>query len=262
MEPHMTTNIPAPTRLLDYDRGALPALIEARGWRALDPYGQIGAVYTFVRDEIAFGYNLHDALPASRVLAEGRGQCNTKSTLLMALLAGLGHSVRLRGLTIHKSLQRGLVPEWAYGLAGEEVLHSWVEVEHRGAWRRLEGVIMDRPALAQLQSAFDGQGALCAYGVGTDCLGTPEIDWQGQDTQIQLTGVIRDFGTFATPDDFYGQHGQDRGLIRELLFRTLVRAQMNARVRAMRKGRVPTIPGGPDPAPQGAIFEKGVDHAA
>lgn len=46
------------------------------------------AKYNFVRDEILFGYNADDTILASRVLAEGYGQCNTKGTLFMALLRG------------------------------------------------------------------------------------------------------------------------------------------------------------------------------
>ena len=77
-----------PTALLDFHHPALEALIRARGWRALPEFERIGAIYDFVRDEIPFGYNLTDDLPASQVLADGIGQCNTKGTLLMALLRG------------------------------------------------------------------------------------------------------------------------------------------------------------------------------
>ena len=80
----------AATPLLDVHHPDIEALVAERGWRALRPYDRIGAVYDFVRNEIAFGYNEGDELPASRVLADGMGQCNTKSTLLMALLRAVG----------------------------------------------------------------------------------------------------------------------------------------------------------------------------
>ncbi len=41
-------------------------------------YDRIGAAYDFVRNEILFGYNRTDAIPATEVLADGYGQCNTK----------------------------------------------------------------------------------------------------------------------------------------------------------------------------------------
>ena len=92
----------AETPILDFRCGAIQALITARGWASLDPDGRIGAAYDFVRNDILFGYNSNDALPASRVLADGFGQCNTKGTLLMALLRALDIPCRFHGFTIDK----------------------------------------------------------------------------------------------------------------------------------------------------------------
>jgi len=60
-----------------------------------------------VRDDIRFGYNASDDLPASRVLADRIGQRNTKSTLLMALLRAVDVLCRFHGFTIDKALQKG-----------------------------------------------------------------------------------------------------------------------------------------------------------
>lgn len=128
----MTTQLLTATRLLDFEHPALRALINERQWLALSEHDRIGAAYAFVRDEIAFGYNTSDDLPASVVLADGYGQCNTKSTLLMALLRALGIPCRLHGFTIDKVLQKGAVTGWAYLLAPRNILHSWVEVQHEG----------------------------------------------------------------------------------------------------------------------------------
>ncbi len=135
------------TRLLDFGSPGIHDLVAARGWGALEPFDQIGKAYTFVRDEIAFGYNRDDEIAASEVLKDGYGQCNTKGTLLMALLRALGIACRLHGFTIHKELQRGVVPELVYGLAPDDILHSWVEVWHDGRWINLEGFILDQPFL-------------------------------------------------------------------------------------------------------------------
>ena len=102
-----------PTVLLDFWHPSIQALLDARGWRRLPTQEQIGRVYNFVRDEIRFGYNRSDDLPASEVLADGIGQCNTKSTLFMALLRGLGIACRFHGFTIDKALQRGAVTGWS-----------------------------------------------------------------------------------------------------------------------------------------------------
>ena len=78
------------TRLLDWQSPDIQRLIGARGWRDLSEFERIGAIYRFVRDEIAFGYNERDDLPASRILKVRYGQCNTKTILLMALLRAAG----------------------------------------------------------------------------------------------------------------------------------------------------------------------------
>ena len=120
------------TPILDFETTPIAQLIDERGWRDLSDTDKIGAVYDFVRNEIAFGYNRADDIPASEVLSDGYGQCNTKGTLLMALLRGVGIKCRIHGFTIHKGLQRGVVPELVFPIAPEEILHSWIEVELNG----------------------------------------------------------------------------------------------------------------------------------
>jgi len=229
--------------LLDFDGDAIANLIRERGWLSLDEFHRIGAIYDCERNEIVFGYNAADDMPASAVLRDGYGQCNTKATLLMALLRAVDIPCRLHGFTIHKSLQRGIVPELIYPIAPESILHSWVEILHRGRWINLEGFILDDAVLSALQDRFvRDNDSLCAYGVGTDRLSSPSIEWSGTDTYIQKTGINADLGLFDTPDDFYAQHQQSFGGLRGLLYRYLIRHWMNARVRRIRSGVVPVIP--------------------
>ena len=168
-DPHL-----AKTRLLDFDATSIAKLIEERGWADLPSDDRVGAIYDFVRNEITFGYNRADDIPASEVLADGHGQCNTKGTLLMALLRGVGVRCRLHGFTIHKALQRGVVPELVYPLAPSEILHSWVEVDLGDGWVN---------------------------------------------------------------------HRQNFGFVRDLLYRHVIRHWMNARVRRIRRGILPPVPG-------------------
>lgn len=231
----------AQSELLDFNAPSIVALIEACGWAALDEGERARVAYEFVRDEVVFGYNHDDAIPASRVLSDGYGQCNTKGTLLMALFRALGLRCRLHGFTIHKALQRGVVPEAVYPIVPDEILHSWVEVEIQDRWVVLEGFILDTPFLTSLQTAFADQDSLCGYGAGTDCLSAPPVAWSGGDTYIQKTGITRDLGTFDSPDAFYVEHTQRFGMLRALAYRYVIRHWMNARVRSIRTGRVPGI---------------------
>lgn len=231
------------TPILDFHKPAIQSLVDERGWRNLPEFDRIGAIYDFVRNEILFGYNSNDALPASQVLADGYGQCNTKGTLLMTLFRAVGLPCRFHGFTIDKGLQRGVVPELVYPIAPKNIIHSWVEVLYDGAWVNLEGFILDQGVLGALQKNFPGRSTLCAYGAGTDCLQNPNVAWEGKSTYIQKTGINQDFGVFDAPDDFYANHRQLSGL-RGVIFRLVVRHWMNRRVAAMRNGNVPEIPGG------------------
>jgi transglutaminase-like putative cysteine protease len=192
------------TALLDYGHASVTKLIQDRGWQSL-PIGQrIGATYAFVRDEIRFGYNPSDRICASQVLVDGHGQCNTKTILLMALLRGVGVKCRLHGATIHKRLQKGVVTGLWYWLAPSDIVHSWAEVLVDGRWVALEGVILDRRYLDGLRAFLpDGHGAFLGYGVGTDNLASPPVEWHGDETAIQMTGVktrcARNRGWFSQP---------------------------------------------------------------
>lgn len=233
------TNLTKVTKLLDYTSPTLSTLITENGWRDLALFERIGAVYTFVRDEIKFGYNIDDAIPASQVLADGYGQCNTKATLLMALLRGVGVRSRLHGFTIHKNLQRGVVPPIAFPIAPESIVHSWVEIEYEAEWINLEGFILDKAYLSKLQTSFANTSLLSGYGVGTRNLQSPNVGWAGKSTYIQNTAINQDFGLFDTPDDFYKDHRQDFSPLKGWFFRNILRHWMNARVRKIRNGHKP-----------------------
>jgi len=224
-----------PSPMLDFNHAKIQALIGQRQWRDLPVYDVIGAVYTFVRDEIRFGYNLDDRLPASRVLKDGYGQCNTKGTLLMALLRALGIPTRLHGFTIYNELQRGAIPGYLFALAPERIIHSWVEVYHNGRWVNLEGYIIDLPYLKQVQRSFAGQcRQFSGFGIATKCLATPDIDWHGEATYIQSEGIAEDFGVYSQPDDFYSLYGSNLSGMKKLLFRYLLRHFINANVKRIR----------------------------
>jgi hypothetical protein len=233
----------ASTKLLDFDHPALRTVIDQRGWKALDEHKRVGAAYDFVRDEIVFGYNTSDDLPASTVLRDGYGQCNTKSTLLMALLRALDVPCRLHGFTIDKALQKGAVTGWAYLLAPRNILHSWVEVWHEERWINLEGFILDRRYLSALQQRFAGRrGPFLGYGVGTPNLADPPVDWRCGDTYIQRDGINQDFGVFDDPDTFYARYGANLSGPKRWVFERVVRHMMNRNVERIRRSAALTAP--------------------
>jgi transglutaminase-like putative cysteine protease len=230
----MLAELTKPTVLLDFESPTVQQLIVERGWPAFPEFERIGAIYDFVRNEVKFGYNVSDNLPASRVLAEGIGQCNTKGILLMALLRANQIACRFHGFTIDKLLQKGAITGWAYVLAPRSIIHSWVEIWYGNQWINLEGFILDDDYLTALQRKNPSVQKFVGFGAAVTDLSDPRVQWNGRDTYIQKEGINADFGIFNSPDDFYRKHGTNLSGFKRWVFETVVRAQMNRNVAQIR----------------------------
>lgn len=227
------------TQLLNYTSKNIQELIDKRGWRNLKELQKVKEVYGFVKDEILFGYNRSDEIPASEVLKDGYGQCNTKATLLMALLRAVNIPNRIHGFTIDKELQKGAITGVAYLLSPSNILHSWVEVLINDQWYFLEGVILDEKYLSSLQVLNkECTTTFCGYGVFTDKFQNPNVEWNLNHTMIQSLGINQDFGLFNTPDEFYEKHEQDLGWLKKKMFQLVIRYQMNRNVISVRESKL------------------------
>ncbi len=225
------------TDILNYQHPDIEQLVRTRQWDGLSEYDRIGAAYHFVKDEILFGYSAEDNLPASRVLQDGYGQCNTKANVLMALLRRLKIPCRFHGFTIDKPLQKGAIPGYLLVFAPDRIIHSWVEVFYGNAWINLEGFIIDPELLSAIQARHgEIKGRFSGYGIATRCLADPEVEWQGKSTYIQREGIHDDFGVFDTPDHFYAEQGTNLVGIRGMLYRFLLRHLINLNV-ARKRGK-------------------------
>ena len=224
------------TRLLDYSCFAISELVNSRGFDKLDDFDKIREIYNFVRDEILFGYNICDDVPASKVLSDGYGQCNTKGILFMALLRAVGIPCRIHGFTIDKKLQKGAMTGLVYKNAPSNVVHSWVEVFYKEKWYELEGFILDKKYLEQVQKKFKNcSGVFFGYGIATKDLKNPTIDWNLNNTYIQSEGINKDFGVYDSPDAFFREHRQEMSKLKEFLYRHIGRCLMNRNVNRIRK---------------------------
>lgn len=223
------------TPMLDFETQSIRTLVDDQNWGQLNSYDKIGSAYDYVRNEIKFGYNASDDLKASEVLEDGYGQCNTKGTLLMALLRSLGIPCRFHGFSIDNQLQKGAIPAYLMPLAPKYILHSWVEVYYQDKWMDLEGFILDQAYLASVQKRESNlEGPFKGYAIATTCLMKPEVQWKGKSTYIQKEGIHDDFGVFNNPDEFYLKHGTNLSGIKRLLYRIFFRHLMNWNVNRIR----------------------------
>ncbi len=224
------------TPILNFNDHSIQSLLKSKKWLEMDKIERVKSIYNYVRDDIKFGYNKSDEIPASKVLKNGYGQCNTKATLLMALLRSVGIPNRIHGFTIEKLLQKGAVNGLWYFLSPNNILHSWVEVNIDDKWYILEGVILDKEYLTKLQiKNKDCKTTFCGYGAFTNDFQNPPIDWDLNNTFIQEKGINHDFGLFDSPDEFYAKHKQKLGLLKKFVYSIYVRKIMNKNVQKIRE---------------------------
>lgn len=223
------------TKMLDYSNENIKQLIRERKWSDMAEFERLKAIYTFVRDEILFGYNVDDSVPASRVLRDGYGQCNTKGTLFMALLRACDIPCRVHGFTIDKKLQKGAMTGIVYRNAPQNVFHSWVEVYFENRWYELEAFILDMGYLKKLQAKYsECTGAFCGFGVAVKDFKNPVIDFDRNNTYIQSEGINQDFGVYDSPDELLKEHHQEMSRVKAFLCRNWGRHMMNRNVRKIR----------------------------
>ena len=199
------------------------------------------SIYNFCRDEIKFGYNRRDDIPASEILCQGYGQCNTKSVLLVALLRAASIPARFHLAQVDKAVQWGVMPPLAYRFAPDRVTHSWVEAHPEGRWIVLEGVIMDKPYFLAARRLLLESGRSMGYAIGlppevlAGCADGSCIDWDGvSDVTCQMTAVVADFGPATGAEEFYRQHSVTG--LRGLLYERHTSQEMTARAERIRRG--------------------------
>lgn len=233
------TNYLNDTAMLNYRDQEIAKLVMAKKWKDLDEYNQIGAIYSYVQNDILLGYNKRDDLTATQVLADGIGQCNTKATLLMALLRAVGIPCRLHGAKVTKVFQRSLMPKIMARLAPSSIVHTWVEVSYNGEWLCLEGVITDKAYISGLRQMFpDYKGEFFDYAVAVKDFSILHIDWMGESTVIQQQAILVDLGIYDSPDEFYAEYKQDYRGIKKFLYENIGRIIMTNKVAKIRHGKI------------------------
>ena len=224
------------TKMLNYSNKNIQKLINDKGFKNLQPSECVKAIYNFIRDEIKFGYNTDDSIPASKVLRDGYGQCNTKGTLFMALLRSCNIPCRIHGFTIDKKLQKGAMTGFVYKKAPNNILHSWVEVLLDEKWYELEGFILDNLYLSNLKKIIPNNiKSYFGYGVAVKDINNLQIDFNKNNTYIQSEGITNDYGVFDSPDDLLKNFKQNLSKIKKIIYKLIGRHLMNRNVNKIRK---------------------------
>jgi transglutaminase-like putative cysteine protease len=192
------------------------------------------ACFQFVRS-LPFGCSADGTgTSALAVLRSGRGDCHTKSTLMLALLRSLGIPSRMRFVTMK--------PDFLYGIAdlGEQPIeHAYTEVLLDDQWLALDSYVVDPRLAVAAKARLKIERRTLGYGMHSQ--GT--IQWDGRSSafaQFTLDDPdsmpLHDWGAFDDPYLFYSSVAYVRGRLGlGARLKWLVGAQLvNRRVNAIR----------------------------
>lgn len=201
-----------------------------------DLRGRLQRIFRYVRDDVKFGFPANgDFVRASETIVLGYGQCNTKTTLFLALCRALDIPARIHFSLIKKEIQRGLFTGLEYALLPEQLSHSWVEVQVEGSWRRLDAYINNRPfyqvgrKLLRERDWTTGFSISCANGASGI-----EFDLDDENF-VQMDAVVEDHGIWIDPADYFASGGYKNrpNALRRLAYRLRI-GGINRKVDALR----------------------------
>ncbi len=225
--------------LADFEHPSVQALARRLTAGESTVEGQLARLFTYVRDQIEFRFPLQgDLVKASEVIAQGFGQCNNKSALLLALCRAVDIPARIHFSLISKDIQRGFFTGLALAAMPAHISHSWIEVQVAGRWRRIDAYINDRPLQARAVAELRRRGWKTGFSVALPRSGEPgiELDLE-RESFSQMAAVTDDHGTYADPIDYYGGplYRNRPGKFKLWLYRRWIDG-VNERVRCLRQG--------------------------
>ena len=189
------------TPLLQHDHPKIRLTAKKLTQLKSSPREQAVACFQFVRS-LPFGCIADSAgTTAAAVLKAGRGDCHTKSTLMLALLRSVQIPSRMRFVTMK--------PDFLYGIAdlgGDPIEHAYTELLLDGQWLALDSYVVDPRLAVAARTRLKIEGRMLGYGMHRD--GT--IHWDGRSNAFSQFTVedpdsmpLHDWGAFDDPYQFY-----------------------------------------------------------
>ena len=225
-------------RLADFDNPLVREAAERLTSNTDTVLEKLSRLFHYVRDDIKFAFTQDgDLVKASTTIRLGKGQCNTKGTLFLALCKAVGIPVRIHFSLIKKEIQRGLFAGLGYKLIPPLLSHSWIEVEVDGKWRSIDSYINDKEYYLAAKSELKKKQWDTGYSVscpGGECSCDFNID---QEVFVQMGAVVGDNGIWDDPSDYYetDQYQNRPNTMKLILYRLMI-WRINRKVESMRRG--------------------------
>lgn len=223
------------TPLLDFNSEEIKALISLKGWKDMDESAKIQRIFNFVRDNVEFGFNLDDYMPASKILRDGYGQCNNKAIVFAALLRACSVPCRFHAYKADKTLLDGILNGVIYKQAPRDLLCMSVEVFCQGGWVETDAFTADRKYLdALLRINSDITGAFYGFGVAVKDFKNIKADWTGENNSVLSKTFSADLGLFTSPDELLDKHMQSLNPFKAVAYGFIARRFMNRSIKNIR----------------------------
>ncbi len=224
-------------KLADYDHPLVRETAERLTDGEDSIRGKIEKLFFYVRDNIKFGFPPNgDLVRASDTIKLGIGQCNTKTTLFLALCKAIRIPARIHFSLIKKEIQKGLFTGLAYKLMPPLLSHSWIEIEIDGKWRRLDSYINDENFYRAGKSELNKKGWDTGYSIACSSGESSSAFNIDDEKFVQMDAVVEDQGVWDEPADYYATNKyKNRPNAIKLFFYRLMIDKINKKVSQMRK---------------------------
>ena len=223
-----------PTNLVDFNSSIVKQKALELTKDIISEREKVKQIYHFVRDKIPYTFT-HNLQKASDVLKEKAGQCNTKTTLTIALLRAINIPARYHCGSVSKTLFKNTIPKWAYPLTPKLIPgHCWPEVFINDRWTALENVVdLDLFEGIQCKMLQDGIKELNGCGLSKDKF---QKEWDGKsDILMQDGALMYDAGTFSDADDYLAKAEKFLNPVKHFLKNEFVKVAMNRKFGELRK---------------------------
>ncbi|MBX3588133.1 MAG: transglutaminase domain-containing protein [Ramlibacter sp.] len=191
----------ANTPLLQFDLPKIRLLATRLTQLKTTPRDKALACFSYIRS-LPFGCIADSTgTSAMAVLRHGKGDCHSKSTLLLALLRAVRIPSRMRFVT--------LKPDFLYGIidtGGQPLEHAYTEVLLDGTWQAVDSYVVDVRLAVAAKSRLAMEGRKLGYGMHVD----GAITWDGHGHSFGQFTVndpdsmpLHDWGAFDDPYQFY-----------------------------------------------------------
>jgi hypothetical protein len=224
------------TKLSDFNNPLVLQVSNELAEKSKNKEELITNIFLYVRDSIKFGFpDNGDFVKASESIQLGYGQCNTKSTLFLALCNASNINARIHFSLIKKEIQRGLITGMLYNLIPKNISHSWIEVEINGSWVKIDSFINDRKFYQagkemlkekKWDTGFSVSCSKNASSIDLDLI-NPKF--------VQMDAVTEDHGVYEEPMDYYNtsKYKNRPNILTLFIYRIFIK-KVNLKIQFMR----------------------------